>query len=66
MSLMHQLEQVGMRLLPLHDSIYQKSHGWLGHRIPGMPNSCCYTPSVRRAAGRAPRRCRMPATATRI
>jgi len=39
MSLMHQLEQVAMRILPLHDSIYQKSNGWVGHRIPGMPNS---------------------------
>jgi len=23
--------------LALHDSIYQKTGGWLGHRIPGMP-----------------------------
>src|SRR5271156_3855142 len=31
------LEHATLRFLALHDSIYQKTGGWLGHRIPGMP-----------------------------
>lgn len=23
----------------VHDAVYQKSRGWIGHRIPGAPNS---------------------------
>ncbi len=23
----------------VHDSVYQRSQGWIGHRIPGAPNS---------------------------
>jgi hypothetical protein len=23
----------------VHDAVYQRSHGWIGHRIPGAPNS---------------------------
>jgi deazaflavin-dependent oxidoreductase (nitroreductase family) len=23
----------------VHDAVYQGSHGWIGHRIPGAPNS---------------------------
>lgn len=23
----------------VHDGLYQRSHGWIGHRIPGAPNS---------------------------
>ena len=33
------IEQVGLRVLHLHDLLYQKTNGLLGHRIPGMPNS---------------------------
>lgn len=32
------IEQVGLRVLHLHDLLYQKTNGLLGHRIPGMPN----------------------------
>ncbi|OBF86623.1 nitroreductase [Mycobacterium sp. 852002-51163_SCH5372311] len=31
------LEQVGAQFLRLHDAIYQKTNGWIGHRIPGAP-----------------------------
>jgi F420H(2)-dependent quinone reductase len=34
---MSSLDVVGLRLLALHDAIYQKTGGWIGHRIPGMP-----------------------------
>ncbi|MBO0679666.1 nitroreductase family deazaflavin-dependent oxidoreductase [Mycolicibacterium sp. S2-37] len=33
------LEQVGLRLLRLHDLVYKKSGGRIGHRIPGAPPS---------------------------
>ncbi|MCX2715342.1 nitroreductase family deazaflavin-dependent oxidoreductase [Mycolicibacterium sp. J2] len=33
------IEQVGLRVLHLHDLLYQKTNGLIGHRIPGMPNS---------------------------
>jgi deazaflavin-dependent oxidoreductase (nitroreductase family) len=29
------IEQVGAQLLRIHNAIYQKSNGWIGHRIPG-------------------------------
>jgi F420H(2)-dependent quinone reductase len=31
------LGQAGLRLLRLHDTIYQKSNGRIGHRLPGVP-----------------------------
>jgi deazaflavin-dependent oxidoreductase (nitroreductase family) len=34
---MSSLDRVGLRLLGLHDAIYQKTGGWIGHRLPGMP-----------------------------
>jgi deazaflavin-dependent oxidoreductase (nitroreductase family) len=33
------LEQAVLRMLPIHDAIYQKTGGWIGHRAPGMPPS---------------------------
>ncbi|MGV0627795.1 nitroreductase family deazaflavin-dependent oxidoreductase [Mycolicibacter minnesotensis] len=33
------IEKVGVRLLGLHDRIYQQTHGWVGHRLPGLPPS---------------------------
>ena len=32
-------EQAVLRMLPIHDAIYQKTGGWIGHRVPGMPPS---------------------------
>jgi F420H(2)-dependent quinone reductase len=37
MSDLNPLEKLVLRVLPLHDLIYQKSNGWVGHRVPGMP-----------------------------
>jgi F420H(2)-dependent quinone reductase len=31
------LEQAGLQALRLHDKMYQKTGGWIGHRVPGMP-----------------------------
>jgi deazaflavin-dependent oxidoreductase (nitroreductase family) len=31
------LERLLLKVLPLHDLIYQKSNGWVGHKLPGMP-----------------------------
>ena len=31
------LDRVGIRMLGLHNAIYQKTGGWIGHRMPGMP-----------------------------
>lgn len=28
-----------MTFVRVHDAVYQRSHGWIGHRIPGAPNS---------------------------
>ncbi|BBZ12851.1 nitroreductase family deazaflavin-dependent oxidoreductase [Mycobacterium branderi] len=39
MSNLTPIEQVGIRLLRIHDMIYQKTNGWVGHRIPGAPPS---------------------------
>lgn len=39
MSNLTPIEQVGLQLLRIHDMIYQKSNGWIGHRIPGAPPS---------------------------
>lgn len=39
MSNLTPLEQVGVRILHLHDMIYRKTNGRIGHRIPGMPPS---------------------------
>lgn len=33
------IEQAGLRILHLHDLLYQKTNGLIGHRIPGLPNS---------------------------
>lgn len=32
-------DQVLYRFLRTHDAIYQRTGGWIGHRLPGMPNS---------------------------
>jgi F420H(2)-dependent quinone reductase len=39
MSNLSPLEQLGLRILALHDMIYQKTGGWIGHRVPGAPPS---------------------------
>lgn len=39
MSHLSPVEQVGLRLLKLHDLLYKKSGGRVGHRIPGAPPS---------------------------
>ncbi|KUI30901.1 nitroreductase [Mycobacterium sp. IS-1742] len=39
MSNLSPIEQVGARLLKVHDLIYKKSGGRIGHRIPGVPPS---------------------------
>jgi deazaflavin-dependent oxidoreductase (nitroreductase family) len=33
------IEQVGVQLLHVHNILYQKTNGWVGHRIPGLPPS---------------------------
>lgn len=33
------VEQIGLRLLHVHDLIYQKTGGRIGHRLPGVPPS---------------------------
>jgi deazaflavin-dependent oxidoreductase (nitroreductase family) len=33
------VEKVGLRLLRVHDFLYQKSGGRIGHRLPGVPPS---------------------------
>jgi deazaflavin-dependent oxidoreductase (nitroreductase family) len=33
------VEKVGLRLLRVHDFLYQKSGGRVGHRLPGVPPS---------------------------
>jgi F420H(2)-dependent quinone reductase len=37
MSDLNPIEKLVLRILPLHSAIYQKSNGWIGHRVPGMP-----------------------------
>ncbi len=39
MSSLSPLEHAGLRILRLHDMIYQKTGGWIGHRVPGAPPS---------------------------
>ncbi|MGB3486085.1 MAG: nitroreductase family deazaflavin-dependent oxidoreductase [Mycobacterium sp.] len=39
MSNLSPVEKVGLRLLRVHDFIYQKSGGRIGHTIPGVPPS---------------------------
>lgn len=39
MSELSPIEKVGLRLLRVHDFIYQKSGGRVGHHIPGAPPS---------------------------
>jgi len=39
MSYLTPMEQVGTRLLRVHDMIYRRTNGWIGHRIPGAPPS---------------------------
>lgn len=39
MSHLSPVEQVGLRLLKLHDLLYKRSGGRVGHRIPGAPPS---------------------------
>jgi F420H(2)-dependent quinone reductase len=39
MSSLTPLEQAGLRILRLHDMIYHKTGGWIGHRVPGAPPS---------------------------
>lgn len=31
------IEKVGVRVLALHHLIYQRTNGWIGHRVPGLP-----------------------------
>ncbi|MGY4711424.1 nitroreductase family deazaflavin-dependent oxidoreductase [Mycolicibacterium sp. CBM1] len=28
-----------LQFVKVHDAVYQRSHGWIGHRIPGAPPS---------------------------
>jgi deazaflavin-dependent oxidoreductase (nitroreductase family) len=30
-------------VLRIHDAVYQKTHGWIGHRILGVPNLLLHT-----------------------
>lgn len=30
-------KNIGGRLIRLHDAVYQKTKGWIGHKIPGLP-----------------------------
>ncbi|WP_156690442.1 nitroreductase family deazaflavin-dependent oxidoreductase [Mycobacterium sp. Marseille-P9652] len=30
-------EQLTLRFLRVHDAVYRKTGGWIGHRLPGMP-----------------------------
>ncbi|WP_193048246.1 nitroreductase family deazaflavin-dependent oxidoreductase [Mycolicibacterium baixiangningiae] len=39
MSHLSPVEQVGLRLLKLHDLLYKKTNGRFGHHIPGAPPS---------------------------
>jgi deazaflavin-dependent oxidoreductase (nitroreductase family) len=39
MSNLTPIEQVGVGLLHAHTIVYQKTNGWVGHRIPGLPPS---------------------------
>jgi F420H(2)-dependent quinone reductase len=39
MDLREQFEKVVIAALPLHDGLYKKTNGWIGHRLPGMPPS---------------------------
>jgi hypothetical protein len=37
---MSTLADTALRLfVQVHDAVYQRSKGWVGHRIPGAPNS---------------------------
>lgn len=37
---MSALADTALRLfVQVHDAVYQRSKGWVGHRIPGAPNS---------------------------
>lgn len=31
------IQKVGIRVLGLHDLIYRRTGGWIGHRVPGLP-----------------------------
>lgn len=33
------IEEVAVRLLGIHNMLYQKTNGWIGHRLPGLPPS---------------------------
>lgn len=33
------MEQVAIRLLGIHNMLYQRTNGWIGHRLPGLPPS---------------------------
>jgi deazaflavin-dependent oxidoreductase (nitroreductase family) len=33
------IERALLKVLRIHDMIYQASHGWIGHRVPGAPPS---------------------------
>ena len=48
-------QRVGMPLLNLHDRIYKRTNGRIGHRVPGAPRACCCIPSGRRPANSAQR-----------
>jgi F420H(2)-dependent quinone reductase len=39
MSKLPTIEQVGLRLLRVHDFIYRASGGWVGQHVPGAPPS---------------------------
>ena len=50
----------------VHDAVYQRSGGWIGHRIRVRQTACCCTPSAQRPDCRAPTRCPMPETGRTI
>jgi F420H(2)-dependent quinone reductase len=39
MSTLSPPERLFLRVLALHDTIYRKTGGWIGHRVPGAPPS---------------------------
>lgn len=54
MSHLSPLEQVGLRLLRVHDLLYKKTGGRIGHHIPGAPPSLLlHTTGAKTGAARA-------------
>ena len=45
------IEKVGLPVLRVHDTVYQQTNGWIGHRLMGLPSLLLHTVGAKTGQG---------------